>query len=310
MDQFGVLTQSLGLKPQGKSAPMAMAASSTSSRPKAAPFSTSSSDSTPHNNVVNNNHRDWEWDGYVDHLFGVGPSPDDAPPSSHNAGFGFDYDPVSSVSASISSSFSGFDQGDDVFGSMMTSKSNPPRMTDDLLEDFTQMVSQSNDINRKKSSNNNTVPPPPPPPAASSAHDDLIPGFGSGSDFSGTSSLNNSKTSLHAAENLVSSSIDELEIFAAAKVQSTANKQPDILSGEVDAGTFIDADMFGLKNKGSVHLEVEKERETARSAQRVNENDIESLFSNDAQIRSSPQPGAASVTMRTTIFYFLFLFFM
>ncbi|KAF7816820.1 auxilin-related protein 2 [Senna tora] len=209
MDKFGVLTESYGLKPQGKAAPMASAKRATNVgnsqtgnfginsglHSKSAHYASRSPDHSnfdygsfldDHNGVFRpNGNNNTQQFGDVDDGMGIFGGPN-KPASQSNSGngFSFDYDSIFKGSNnSISTSSSSHIYVDDIFGGMPGLKSSapangfsafpsPPKQSapiDDLLDKIGSLQSKPKNPD-KKSSQGLTKSVP--------EFDDLIPGFG------------------------------------------------------------------------------------------------------------------------------------
>lgn len=201
MDEFGVLTERFGLKPQGKSAPMAASKGpNTNISPQTPHFASNStqnpkSSSVSSNPVYNSNSLNGSFLDGDDILFsnpkpqnfgGLGGDDFDIfgdfqknskQTNNHGAGFGFDYDSIFSNTSNSRAKSSSFDDDifgglnssntainndDDIFGSFASSTSEQSAPIDDLLGNFGAKL--------KTPSSNGSV-----------GFDDLIPGFGSSS---------------------------------------------------------------------------------------------------------------------------------
>ncbi|XP_057973943.1 auxilin-related protein 1 [Malania oleifera] len=198
MDEFGTLTESFGLKPQGKSAPMAASKGARS-------FGANSSRSVPNSSPIGGSFNG-DYDGFFpsttsrqpqnfgglddyDDVFG-GPFKQTKSPDGRSGGSSFNYDSIfggSNDSASKSSSLP-YDDGifdsvpgfrkssasvknDDFFASM-TSPPTSNLQVDDLLGNFNKMGSELNGLSRKNSGEAKKT---------AAGFDDLISGFGGSS---------------------------------------------------------------------------------------------------------------------------------
>lgn len=202
MDEFGVLTERFGLKPQGKAAPMAASKQPTSSsnaqtrnfgfnsgqNPKP---SSSSSRSSLHSNSAfgsflddqngvfqsNSDSKTQNFGGFDDLLFG-------GPGKSTNQSNSFDYDSIFSNNSHGKPSRVPIYGVGDVFGGMPGSKSSASAPNnDDVFASFASMSKQSAPIDdlfgnlgakSKSASRNGSV-------KNANGFDDLIPGFGGSS---------------------------------------------------------------------------------------------------------------------------------
>lgn len=202
MDEFGVLTERYGLKPQGKAAPMAASkqpASSTANINEQTLNSGFSSASNPNSSFKSSwsSSSDGHFKGLGDHLDDVfGGSTKSSADHSHASSF--DYDSI--FDSTAKSSFGKINDNDDIFGlNKSTTRSNgdvfssfpsppppPPRQSSpvgDLLGGYHQndddifsgmgneLGTTSRNVSAKAESN-------------SAGFDDLIPGFGGGSSSS------------------------------------------------------------------------------------------------------------------------------
>lgn len=192
MDEFGVLTERFGLKPQGKAAPMAASKRPINNdnaqnwnlgfdkdaSPNSSSFFQSSGDKKTQNSGFSNDYDD---------IFG-GPINSRKQSGGGSGGSSFDYDSFFSGSSVNSSSYNTYDN-DDIFGGMpglnsSTSANNgaksddifgsfasPPKPNapiDDLLGDFVGVGAKPKVSNGNTSGNAVNKP---------SGFDDLIPGF-------------------------------------------------------------------------------------------------------------------------------------
>ncbi|KAB1200526.1 Auxilin-related protein 1 [Morella rubra] len=213
MDEFEVLTERFGLKPQGKSAPMAASKGPTSSSNVQSPnfgfdsglnpkSSSYSSRSSPHSTTISQNFGGF--DDYSDLLVG-GPSK-----STKQSNNSFDYDSIFSNNSTARPSF--IYDNDDIFGGMPGLKSSVSIKNDDVFASFATPPKQSAPIedllgnlggreaNSKSSSRNGSV-------HSESDFDDLIPGFG------GSSSPYNGNTTNQPQQALVHSTISSKDPF-------------------------------------------------------------------------------------------------
>ncbi|KAJ6337368.1 hypothetical protein OIU76_007108 [Salix suchowensis] len=186
MDEFGVLTERFGLKPQGKSAPMAASRGSNntqmpSSNPKTSSYSSKSTyNSNSFNGSVMDDHEtlfsNSKSQNFGDDFDIFGGFQKNSKQTS--TGFGFDYDSVFS-SAKNSSAKSPF--YDDIFGGLNGSSSTVINNDDDFFGAFTSSSSKAakqrapvDDLLGGFGAKLN-----PPSRNGSVGYDDLIPGFGS-----------------------------------------------------------------------------------------------------------------------------------
>ncbi|KAL5559671.1 hypothetical protein UlMin_035882 [Ulmus minor] len=209
MDEFGVLTERFGLKPQGKSAPMAAAKRSNDNNSSQSWNLGMDSDSNPKPSSSSSNFGSFLDDqsgGFqfsgskktnsygrsddYDDIFG-GPI-NSAKQSGNAGGSSFDYDSIFSSSNVKSSSFNSYNN-DDIFGGIpglnSSSSANYDSKSDDILGSFASAPKQRPPVDdllgdlvgakakpnsTKGSSSSNVV-------KNASGFDDLIPGFGGGS---------------------------------------------------------------------------------------------------------------------------------
>jgi hypothetical protein len=205
MDDFGVLTERFGLKPQGKASPMAASKQATSSRnaqtrnsgfnsgPNSKPSSYSSR-SPLHSNSdfgsflddqnglfqSNGVTKTQSFGGFDDLLSG---GPTKSTNQSYNS---FDYDSIFSNNSNGKPSWAPIYVDDDVFGGMSGSKSSASANNDDVFASFASLPKQSAPIDdlfgnlggveakSKSASRNGLV-------KNATGFDDLIPGFGGSS---------------------------------------------------------------------------------------------------------------------------------
>ncbi|KAJ6681614.1 hypothetical protein OIU74_019983 [Salix koriyanagi] len=190
MDEFGVLTERFGLKPQGKSAPMSASRGPNNAQTRNFPSSNTKSNSYSSKSTYNSN----SYNGfYMDdhrtlsrnskpqnfgHDFDIfGGFQKNSKQTS--TGFGFDIDSMFSFtkSSSVQSSFV-----DDIFGGLNGSSSlvNNNNEDDDMFGAFTSSLKaakQSAPVNDLLGGSGTKVKPP--SRNGSVGFDDLIPGFGS-----------------------------------------------------------------------------------------------------------------------------------
>lgn len=241
MDDFGVLTEQYGLKPQGKSAPMAASKRAPSSTTNGRNFGfDSGSDRKPNSNSSNpsrnSNSAIGSWldnndifpqsnskpkpqtsfgldDDYD--IFGGFPKPQKQSSSSNhsNGGSPIDYDSIFSNPGGKSPPMNLYD--DDIFGGMSGSKAkiSPNSNQDDVFASFSSPHASSDDLlgdfggvgMTGKSSSKNEA-----------GFDDLIPGFG------GSSPSNNGKK-VGTTEPAFGAAADPFDIFESASNKSKAS---------------------------------------------------------------------------------------
>lgn len=191
MDDFGVLTERYGLKPQGKSAPMAALKRPVNDsndqtwnfgmgsdlNPKSSSYSSRSSD------AYNTTQSKYGHSNGYDDIFG-GPTGN---PGGGAAGSAFDFDSILSGSNAKSSAVHAYDN-DDLFGGIPgfkgSSSANNASGSDDFFGSFASAPKQSASVDDLLGGFSGTEAKSKNPTNAANS-DDLIPGFG------GTSPPNN-----------------------------------------------------------------------------------------------------------------------
>ncbi|XP_061969014.1 auxilin-related protein 1 isoform X1 [Populus nigra] len=191
MDEFGVLTERFGLKPQGKSAPMAASRGSNntqipnfaSSNPKTSPYSSKSTYNSHSFNgsfmddheTLRSNSKSQNFGDDFDIFGGFQKNSKQT-----STGFGFDYDSVFSSTKNSNAKSSFYD---DIFGGLNVSSStvNNDDDDDDIFGAFT---SSSSKVAKQRAPVDDLLGGfgtklKPPSRNGSVGYDDLIPGFGS-----------------------------------------------------------------------------------------------------------------------------------
>jgi hypothetical protein len=190
MDEFGVLTERFGLKPQGKSAPMAASRGSNntqipnfaSSNPKTSPYSSKSTYNSHSFNesfmddheTLRSNSKSQNFGDDFDIFGGFQKNSKQT-----STGFGFDYDSVFSSTKNSNAKSSFYD---DIFGGLNVSSSTVNNNDDDDI--FGAFTSSSSKAAKQRAPVDDLLGGfgtklKPPSRNGSVGYDDLIPGFGS-----------------------------------------------------------------------------------------------------------------------------------
>ncbi|KAL9359132.1 hypothetical protein Peur_047255 [Populus x canadensis] len=190
MDEFGVLTERFGLKPQGKSAPMAASRGSNntqipnfaSSNPKTSPYSSKSTYNSHSFNesfmddheTLRSNSKSQNFGDDFDIFGGFQKNSKQT-----STGFGFDYDSVFSSTKNSNAKSSFYD---DIFGGLNVSSSTVNNNDDDDI--FGVFTSSSSKAAKQRAPVDDLLGGfgtklKPPNRNGSVGYDDLIPGFGS-----------------------------------------------------------------------------------------------------------------------------------
>lgn len=315
MDEFGVLTERYGLKPQGKSAPMASIKRSTPTPPTNSHFQSQNGSRSPQHSTF-----DFDFGVKPQHSGGFGDAIDDIfggnTKSKVGYGVSFDDDPIfGSVSTSSSSSqvyvddiFGGVNQKtvgvDDLLNNIgglhaTNSKSSIKKSHD--FDDFMSGFGGSSVSNNGKASIEKNNPRKP----TATPHDDPFLVFETSSSTASSESFldsleqitkNSSKHTsgssstspllrpppkpVNASNSInnssLSSSIDELENFARGRVQSNPSRKANTNTGEIKQNSAAKP----VKDRGAP---------AARVNQLNGADDLESFFSMGSRSSSVPK---------------------
>ncbi|MED6211258.1 hypothetical protein PIB30_071937 [Stylosanthes scabra] len=321
MDEFGVLTERFGLKPQGKSAPMASSKRATGvGGSQIGNNSFNNTKSSSQNGSRSHQHSDFDLDGIF--------SPSNNKKTQNFGGLGDGIDDIFSPSANTASNGSSFDY-DSIFGGSNRPVSKPASnnaFVDDIfgemperngvgVDDLLDKIGGLNSSTSNKSSSNVKKSPD---------FDELIPGFGGNSSsnngrasnksskptatsnkpaaashddpflvFETTSSAASSESFFDSLEQISKSnnskvnssnvsSIDELEEFAMGQVQNNAARKANVNTGETKRN------LAAKINKG-------KGGPTAKVNQSNHADDLESFFDTGFRSNSVPKSRASNM---------------